>query len=535
MSPLRLLPPQSGTAGPEAHQRGAAPRRWWRAAGRHPSWPYLTAAGMLLAALLGLAWPRNPVVWTAFSQLMPHRDPQVVLVDIDAASAADYGPLNTWDAGLYRAALTRLQDAGVRATGLDVLIDPARPGAAEIGDVLDQAQVVRAAEPSQLLQFARQTGTPAAQANASLYGLSAVNPNLIGPPYTFQAEYRLADGQLVPSLAAQLARAAGVRVPMNTSARLLHSFQPSVLETRLSFRDVVRGQFSYGDIQNKVVLIGQASPDPLRPTGSELQARAAASLMAPPFTEFPAWTVALLAALVTGLSAVLGRYWGLLFAVLLPPLAVLLWLLQVALPVITLVLAALLGLALGGLEYLLARTGRDRAASLSGQLLGTRAGLSQAVEMLSRAPRPAEALDAPGQPVLFFIRLEGFRELEGQFGRVWAEEALDQGLRILKQHGTQWPHVETFGFRWADDELAFIADPIANDAEARAALHSFTSALSSVSLRGEQLQAWGAYAWIRSPAPGTPPQEVTAADLIAAARAHLRPAPLYTADPAEKA
>lgn len=499
-------------------KRTRGQRPWWHVAGRHPSWPYLTALGMVLGGLLGLLWAYNPIAWSLASQTFPRSGLSAVLIDIDSGSLADYGNTENWNADFYRSAIAQLEQAGAKVIGLDILIDPARPDAAALNGFLADAGVVQAVEPGEALPAGIQ----------GKYGLSVVNRSRLGSvPYSFQTGYRSANGELLPSLAWQLAHAAGADAPLNTRLQFLHRFEPSVLETRISLRDVMTGHFRYADVQDKVVVIGQASPDPLEPFGSELQVRAVASLLAPPYLMFPPWVVALIAALLTGLSTVLGRYWGLVLAIVMPALMLALWPIGVALSGLTFTLAALLGLLLAGIEYLLAHRRAAIKATLNEQLLGTRAGLSQAVEMLLTS---SEA----GQPCLFLVRLEAYRELEEQFGREWAEEAVDQGLRRLKSIGHIAPELEGFGFRWDDNELVFIVEPVTSDAQAQKIASFFAHTLSQVVLRRQPLQPWAGYAWIR-PLSATAKAEtetggiteVSAQSLVIAARQTLRPAPVY--------
>lgn len=499
--------------------RSTRQRPWWHVRGRHSSWPYLTLLGMVLGGLGGLLWSYNPVAWNLASQASPRQGSQVMLVDIDAGSLADYGPVSTWNMDMYRTVISHLQDAGAKAVGLDVLLDPAKPDAAPLNEYLAGAGVVQAAQPD----WASPAGTQ------GLYGLSVLNRSAVGgAPYSFQPGYRSTEGtngnaagEILPSFAWQLAHAAGSDVPLSTQTRFLHHFEPSVLETRLSLRDVMTGRFRYADIQGKVVVIGQASGDALRPTGSELQARAVSTLLAQPYLMFPAWVVGVMSALLTGLSVVLGRYWGLLLAVLMPPLMLVLWPLGVALPGLTLTVAALLGLTLVGLESWLARrraaTGR---VSLSEKVLGSRAGLSQAVEVLHSSSDPGV-----GQPCLFLVQLRGYRSLEESFGIEWAEEGLDQGLARLIGLGETFSDFTGLGFRWDDGEVVFIVDPVEDEARARDIAAYLAQTLGEVVLRGQPLQPWVGYAWIPVRGSTRAAGETTAPTLIETARQNLRPAP----------
>ncbi|GHG00424.1 diguanylate cyclase [Deinococcus piscis] len=455
---------------------------------------------------MGQAWPYNPAAWNLSGQMFARPAPQAVLVDIDPASLADYGPLNTWTPELYRAVTEQLQQAGARAIGVDVLLDPSRPDAAELNRVLAQSGAVLAALPGDLAPLG---------GGQLRTGVSALDRSLLGSSYSFRTGYRTADGELVPTLAWQLARAAGSEAPLDTRPRFLHHFTPAVMDTRLSFRDVATGRFRYADVQDKVVVIGQASPDSLRPTGSELQARAVASLLVPPYLSLPAWAAALLAALITGLSFVLGRYWGLVFALLMPVLTLALWRAGVAFPGMTLALAGLIGLKLSGVEYLLTQS-RQQPVTLAQQQLGTRAGLSRAVEAMLSVP-------GSGRGYLFLLRLEGYGMLEERFGREWAEEGVDQGLRRLKALGGQVPDAESFGFRWEPDELVFLVEPLSSPAEAGKIAACLADALGTVSLRGQSLRPLVGYTQVEAPT-GQPLDEASAHTLIEAARQTLLPA-----------
>ncbi|MDO4263990.1 MAG: CHASE2 domain-containing protein [Deinococcus sp.] len=515
--------------------------RWWSAPGRHASWPYLLLVSLLLGGVLGLIWPYNSAAWNLAAQVFPRPNPQAMLVDIDPASLADYGPLHTWTPELYRSAVEQLQQAGAKSVGLDVLLDPARPGAAELNRFFSQAGVVLAVSPQDLPAPLQPTSpqknpsrsvssqggpaqqvlarAPASDGQQPLTGISVLDRDVLGLTYAFQAGYRTADGQVLPTLAWQLAHAAGSQVPLDTRLRFLHRFDPPVLDTRLSFRDVAAGRFRYADVQGKAVVIGQASQNPAQQAGSDLQARAVASLMMPAYLSFPAWAAALLGALVTGLSFSQGRFLGLLIALLSPLLLLLLWRAGVAFPGLTLCSAALIGLLLAGIEYLLAQRGARLHSTFSEQVLGTRAALSRAVEALLTNSSSGR----PGQAYLFLIRLGGYRPLAEHFGREWAEEGLDQGLRRLRDLGPQFLSLEGFGFRWACDELVFIVDPVESEAAAQYTAGHFAQSLAEVSLRGHSLDPSVGYTAVQLP-PDTPLDAVSAQSLLDMARPTLRPA-----------
>src|SRR4051794_28028122 len=103
--------------GPATRWRRTAPAQ--RLPARVRRWRVPAAA--LIALLISLLTPLNQGLWDALNRGLPAPpDPRVVVVGIDDATIRDYGRLDTWDRSLYARALGTLDEAGVRAVGLDI-------------------------------------------------------------------------------------------------------------------------------------------------------------------------------------------------------------------------------------------------------------------------------------------------------------------------------------------------------------------------------------------------------------------------------
>ncbi|GGR95068.1 GGDEF domain-containing protein [Deinococcus sedimenti] len=400
----------------------------------------------ILAALLALAMPDNPRLQDALNRALPappeHR---VVLVGIDDASLRDYGPLASWPRDLYRQALDTLEQAGAAAVGVDVLLNDPAQNDVRLREAFSGSNVVLGTDPGSAAPGGREPS-----------GVSALNVSTDGIVRTFQTAYPDAAGTLRPSFARQLAVAAGRPVPLSDRPQVLRSTSPD--RDRLPvipFRDVVRGNVRYADVQGRIVVIGRtdsrAGQTAVRDlTGQtvaapEMQVRAVSSLLSPPFRTLPAWLVALLAAALA-VTAVLTRgLWGFGLAFLALLAAGPLWLLSVLLPGVTLSFAAIIGTALVALE----RWWNLRTLTLRDPLtgFGNRVAFTRALEQrwASRAARPLG---------LLLVDLSGFRKVNELYGAHAGDELLrDLSGRIMRQKRRG----DLF-FRWGPDEFAVLLD-----------------------------------------------------------------------------
>ncbi|UFA51218.1 CHASE2 domain-containing protein [Deinococcus radiophilus] len=434
-------------------------------------------------------WSGRTTRWlgTSLRPRQPRSAPQAFLVSVDPVAVAEYGPVESWSPEIFRRALTQLDQAGVRAVGLDLpqVGGDVQEAAAEVwGGRLVLA--TRSQDPALL------PGVPAAVRAAVSRGLSTVNPGEANLYYAFQTGYGAENGPLLPSFAWQLARLAGSQKPLNAAPRFLYHFSPSALQGQLNFSDVLRGNFDWAAVQGRVAVIGASSVDPDLPSSSVLQVRAVSSLLAPENVMFSRPVVALLAALTAALSLVLGGYWGFVLALLMPLLLVRLWPLGIVFPGITLAFTALLGTGLVALEYLLSQRGMRLRQTYSEQVLGSRVALTRTLEGLTLPgghPAPAEPLDgARDETYLFLVKLRGYRQLQQQFGQEWAEEAVDQAVLRLRDLQPSAYHLEGVGFRWEADELAFLITSVAGSEEAQAIAQQLVITAAEVVLRGVALK-----------------------------------------------
>lgn len=279
--------------------------------------------------------PLDDGLWDVWTRTLPAREPSpVVLVTIDESTLAQYGRISGWDRRMYVQAISHLKDAGASAIGLDILFPE------------------RSAQDREFIQGVQQPGVVLADAELfgervprhpelqnATYGAILLNTSSGNIARSFQTAYTFAsDGKTYPGFAAQLVQQAGQPVTTSENQQYLrYNAPPGQGFLQLSFSEVIRGNFRYGDVQDKVVLIGVTaggierdqvlspfsnSPlgDPLPIAGVEAQATAVHTLLKGGFITLPTWgmgVVTALAFLLVALSQVRGRAVGVLVVLLL--------------------------------------------------------------------------------------------------------------------------------------------------------------------------------------------------------------------------
>ncbi len=415
--------------------------------------PWLLTAAVLLALLFSLIAPLNQALWDALNRALPAPpDPRVVVVGIDDASIRDYGRLDTWDRSLYARALDTLDQAGVRAVGLDILFQGRAAGDDALSPFLNSPNVILATSPEdpQGVGIGPRTGARA------VTGLAELNIDPDGVVRQFQRTYRLSGGSLVPSLSEQLARAAGATAQTNTTPltiRYLESDRDTL--PVLSFRDLVAGNVRYSTLQDKLVIIG------LTATGSQgssyldvarlpvpgviLQARAVSSLLSAPFRKLSPWVGVLLCVLAAVSAVLLRGFWGFVIALGAVGLALPLWLADVQFPGATVSLCAMVGLLLVAAERWWQLRHLGTVDPLTG--LGNRLAFTRAVEhrWATRTERPIG---------LLLVDLAGFRRINDRMG-LQAGDALLQHLAGTLRGNKRRADVV---FRWGSDEFVILVD-----------------------------------------------------------------------------
>lgn len=404
----------------------------------------------LLSVLLVWAQTENALLWDALNRSFPSPpDGRVLVVGIDDATLRDYGRISSWPRELYRQALDTLDQAGAAAIGIDVLLaDPARNDAG-LAAVFSRPNVVLATAPGETSVLPSGWRSPT--------GVSALNLSRDGIVRSFQAAYPdpAAPGGLAPSLARQLAVAAGRPVPLDPQPRILRYSAPDPQRLPVvSFRDVVNGTIRYGDFQNRVVLLGLTASGTTSAArdvtgqlvpGVQLQARAVSSLLSPPFATLPLWSVMLAGAALAVAAVLAGGLWGFGLALLGLALSVPFWLLDTLLPGVTLSLCAILGTGLVMLERWLAGRGTALRDPLTG--FGNRLAFTRAVEgrWQNRHRRPLG---------LLLVDLSGFRKVNSAYGYAAGDELLRELAGRIMQHKRQRDLI----FRWGPDEFALLLD-----------------------------------------------------------------------------
>ncbi|MFC6590780.1 CHASE2 domain-containing protein [Deinococcus lacus] len=171
-----------------------------------PGLPYSLPAVALIAAAMGYFAPVNPVLWDVINRLQPGQlapQERAVVVGIDAQSLQDYGRLSGWPRSLYAQAVQQLQDAGASAIGLDIVFSDPSPEDAELSDTFSAPNVTLALPPEGELLALLQLGWKSPQA------VSALPSGFDGVVRQYQTGYPLPGGDLLPSLAWQVAEQAG--------------------------------------------------------------------------------------------------------------------------------------------------------------------------------------------------------------------------------------------------------------------------------------------------------------------------------------
>ncbi|WP_407571084.1 CHASE2 domain-containing protein [Deinococcus altitudinis] len=436
---------------------GSLASRWGRATSAPRLLPTLTgwllAAAVLLALLFSLLTPLNQALWDALNRALPAPpDPRVVVVGIDDATIRDYGRLDTWDRSLYARALKTLDDAGVRAVGLDILFQGSANGDEVLAPLLARPNVILATTPDDPLG---QDLGPRVDSRATT-GLSILNISPDGVVRNYQHAYRLQDGSLAPSMAEQLARAAGMSAQTSTlpqTLRYLANDRSSL--PVLPFRDLVNGNVRYSSLQDKLVIVG------LTATGSQgssyldvarlpvpgviLQARAVSSMLSAPFRTLSPWIGVFLGVVAAVCAVLLRGMWGFVIALVAVGLSLPLWLADVQFPGATVSLCAVIGLLLVAGERWWQLRHLGTVDPLTG--LGNRLAFTRAVEhrWASRVDRPIG---------LLLVDLTGFRSAGDRLG-IQAGDALLQHLAGTLRGNKRRADVV---FRWGSDEFVLLVD-----------------------------------------------------------------------------
>jgi|GEM_PF-2972001 len=216
------------------------------------SWLTRLGAALLFVTLgaLGLFRPLDDLSWDTWTRLTPAvTEPNIVLVQVDEASLERYGRLGDWDRKLYGQAISNLLEAGAKKVGLDVFFPERTPQDAAIAPVLNDRRVVLADAVQYGERIKRNPSFKAAH-----YGLVLVPSSREGTIRRSQLAFSLGNG-LEPSLAAAM-----LDLPRSslstTPTQIRYAGPPGSSFRRLSFADVVAGNFRYSEVQNRLVLIG---------------------------------------------------------------------------------------------------------------------------------------------------------------------------------------------------------------------------------------------------------------------------------------
>ena len=212
----------------------------------------LAGAAMLFIVLgiLGLFRPLDDLSWDTWTRLTPASfEPDIVLVQIDEASLERYGRLGNWDRKLYGQAVSNLLEAGAKKVGLDVFFPERTPQDAAIAPTLEDRRVVLADAVQYGERIKRNPSLGAAH-----YGLVLVPSSREGTIRRSQLAFSFKN-QLEQSLAAALLDLPDSHLN-TTSTQIRYAGPPGSSFRRLSFADVVAGNFRYAEVQNRLVLIG---------------------------------------------------------------------------------------------------------------------------------------------------------------------------------------------------------------------------------------------------------------------------------------
>jgi diguanylate cyclase (GGDEF)-like protein len=410
---------------------------------------YTVPLTTLLAVALAWSMPTNALLWDALNRALPSPpDTQVVMVGINDAALRDYGPIDRWPRELYQQALDTLEQAGAVAIGIDVLLgDPVRHDA-DLAAVFSRPNVVLATAPGE------PTALPPDSRSAA--GVSALNLSADGIVRSFQTAYPASDAPdgLASSFARQLAVTAGRSVPLDTHPRILRYSVPDPQRLPVvPFRDVVNGTIRSRDFQNRVVVLGLSASGVSGPavrdvsgqtvSGVELQARAVSSLLSPPFSSLPRWTIAVVGGLAAVVAVLAGGLWGFWIALLALALAVPFWLLNTLLPGVTLSMCAVVGSGLVMLERWWALRHSGVRDPLTG--FGNRLAFTRAIEgrWQGRHNRPLG---------LLLVDLSGFRKVNAVYGHAAGDELLRELAGRIMEHKRRGDLI----FRWGPDEFAVL-------------------------------------------------------------------------------
>ncbi|GGR24317.1 CHASE2 domain-containing protein [Deinococcus ruber] len=414
---------------------------------------WLIPAAAALGLLLSLPAALNQSLWDALNRSLPAPpDKRVLVVGIDDATLSDYGRIDTWNRSLYARALNTLNEAGVRATALDILFAGRASGDAALSPLLESSRVVVATAPED--PRGQELG-PSGAVHAQT-GLSLLNIDADGVVRKFQRSYKLPDGTLYPSLSERLAQAAGIGVQASTVPQTLRyiASDRNTLPV-ISFRDLVNGNVSYASLQDKLVLIGLTASgsdganylDVARQPvpGVLLQARAVSSLLSAPFQTVPLWSTMLLGLLAATITVLLRNLWGFWLALAAVGISVPLWLANIQFPGLTISLGAIAGLLLLALERWLQLRQLGVIDPLTG--LGNRLAFTRAMEMrwAIRAERPLG---------LLLVDLSSFRETAHRLGAHAGDALFQQLAATLSSNKRRGDMV----FRWGADEFLILVD-----------------------------------------------------------------------------
>lgn len=403
-----------------------------------------------LSCALAVALTTNPRLEDRLNTLMPSpMAPDIVVVAIDDASLNDYGRLSNWPRELYAEAINTLEEAGAKAIGLDVILTDPSPEDPKLADAFSAPNLVLALAPNSEAQYHRSWKSPSA--------ISALNVGIDNRIRTFQTAYATnatepEPSTLAPTLAFRLAELGGIQATASTQNRLLRvSPQPATV----SFRDVVNGTVRFGELQDKIVLIGVTATTVENATvrdaagertpGVFLQARAINSLRYPTIWQ-PTLPVTVLMALAAVLAALaLGTPANFALTFFLPLLALPLWKMGISFPGVTVSFAALLGTlaTLLGQAWKVRRSGMEDTQTG----LGNRLAFTRAVEhrWQHREQRPIG---------LVLVDLSSIRRVTEIYGFVAGNEFLQE---ISERIGQQELGSDIL-FRWSTDEFAVLID-----------------------------------------------------------------------------
>ncbi len=240
-------------------------------------------------ALITLLQPFASLNWRLSDQLFLSEpaSPNIVIVAIDDESLAQYGRLSEWPRSLHAQAITNLSQAGARAIGIDVLFAEASADDAVLADAISEAgNVVLPAvginlsltdskficedflmPPSSLQQAANAIGHAnlVPDGDGVVRRLPLVASDLsekeypsfpVALLYTFFEQplpesYPLADGKLH-----LLDR--DIPVDGTKSMRINYVGGPGAF-LRLSYKDVIEGNFDPEVVKHKIVLVGMTA------------------------------------------------------------------------------------------------------------------------------------------------------------------------------------------------------------------------------------------------------------------------------------